>query len=388
MSTTAIKTSTNTPIKFTPYVVDKTHEYFRRIKTIKTMFSGRVDECSVVDRTSNIWNNITLNFLESVKMTPTINFNNTTSTKSNSSVLNYKFVKHPNLISGNESNYDNKDTMKNDCFFKNLRFESPDMIDFVDSVEFFIGTELIEKIYSDQFEVVRHINNITDQSIIPFYFCKDPSKLAFINHLELKVKITLKEIKKKKDSNKKIKIKDMTLLADVYKVSPEYVNNINTNTNTSLTVSPSICMITTTTGNTLSQSFGQFDKEFNIPLQNITHTVATHLFISLSNNNELESLTLNFSTKKEIEFERKCSLNIDLTNIAKVGNYYIIPFTKSMMLEDLKQYGINLSSYEFNHSMSITVKDVPADDSMCRVFCSNINYIVSAQNMSSLRFCT
>lgn len=220
------------------------------------------------------------------------------------------------------------DSHKN-LVIKNIRVSNQNLIDEIE-----LNTQgiKIDKLYNKTdgtMDVVRHILNINDSSILPFGCTSNGNYLPVLDY-STRLIVLLKTFEEDPNID----------YQQLFQVTYELYEIENSNK------SDILKFVTPHVQYTGSESCHSQHSKIRLCYENII----THLIISITNqeNNDLEKITLLLLNGLETIILQPV--------IEKFNNFYIIPFTKSLNFKDLALYGINFSK-NFNNQINISLKN-------------------------------
>lgn len=326
-------------------------DHYDKVREIKQIFCGKLDNFTIYDSVierQKEWDSLNLKFVKKVELS-------TSSTLKDNSI---NFTLNP-LYTTVEEN-----TEKN-TFYSNIRLSSEKYSDLIKSCQLVVGDNVFETLDVRSSKVLNHIYKLPSPRTLPFHFCSAGNKIPVVGHNLTQIKFFFNE-KLSEDI-----IKDFKIKADVYELvdKPE-----NFNVYLGGTIASHII--------TQSDFHGIYkitNQEFKLPIYS---RVISHIMISVPDN-EIEELRLECSTEKS---KNKKILNIQVNQLEKFDDTYVIPLTKSLNLSDLKKYGINFGG-DNRHSLFIKLKNKLKDkEQQCKMFSLGTNIEVYSGGFSGLRY--
>lgn len=235
-----------------------------------------------------------------------------------------KFNTHLPRHSDNSSNY----------VYKNLRFVSKSGVNLSKFIKYCfleIGGRRIDQIYEQTFNTLRHIYNINDKNIIPFYFNADRNCLPIVKYHDYTIhfEAVTEEIPD-------FDPRDFKISVDIYEAENLHKNFNDYTIDNRLEYSN---MVTQYSGTEIIKN-----KHNKIQFDFMTRV--SHIIVN-SLDDKIEKLRLYLNG---IEIE------IELDKIEKIDDNYIIPLTKSLSIADLHRYCIDFSTIDVMQLM-IVLKD-------------------------------
>lgn len=221
----------------------------------------------------------------------------------------------------------------NKYVYKNLRFSSNVDANTIEKCELIVGGSPIDTIYGITFETLRYLYKISDNSMLPFSFCKYNEYITqCIPEIDIHIYLG------KNTDN-------FNLSVDIYEIcNPEY-------NPTKFRCSDIITQLQLNKGKILA-------RELSL---NFKHMV-NYIIINVPNG-KLKDFKLLFNGVKS---------NITITHMFKYDDNYIIPLTKSLDWEYITTYGINFSRLD---TVTLSTDIVGIADKV-RVFAINYNEII------------
>ena len=98
--------------------------------------------------------------------------------------------------------------------YKNLRFSSDKFNNIIDNCELNSGGSRIDKIYTNLYNVLRHVYNINNDTVLPFYFCSGENFLPCSENSQYS--IIMEALTKDQVANLDVSLDDLELYVDVY----------------------------------------------------------------------------------------------------------------------------------------------------------------------------
>jgi hypothetical protein len=348
---TTVDTTPQTTVDATPQTtVDATNKYFDRVKEIKNKYIGAQDALLsnkefIVNNTC--YKNLKMNYKSTHKLVPVsqkIYYHS-----KHEKVYTLIFPKLPTL--SNENSY----------VYKNLKFsKSSKYNSLINKCILEIGGSRIDAVYNPMFNVLRHVYNIKDDFVIPFYFCTNDNYLPMLSQHECRINvITDADIKD-------IEFEDLEITVDVYELSNAVESFYYGPNNKSIDyamMQTQFCGVERVTNKN-----SKLRLDFNHP--------TNHIIISSSKDNKLKNINLEFDSNL---------LNIDMSEVKIFDGHYIIPLTRSLKYEDLLSHSINFSRID-KINLCLNYEDEIKDHLDVSIYgiCTNIMSVSSG--MTGLRY--
>jgi hypothetical protein len=261
-----------------------------------------------------------------------------------------------------------------DCYFKNLKFISESCNDMVELIELEIGGNRINKVYGTQFKIIRHLTGIEDQLTVPLYFNMGDGILSRTMLHEIMLHVRLKEDVSTGDTL------NFGMTVDTYELDPDHhTDSITYATNNHTT--EYMCIQSSLKEEPVNT------KEVKITIDRMCANVS-HLMFQVPEN-EIESISIDFTSLPNrvdvngpIEKSTR-NLRFDANRLDKFSDFYIIPFTTSLTVEDLKKYCVDFLLR--NNTITITLKHDPVPNQKCILHSMNINFIRTWGGMQGLK---
>lgn len=281
--------------------------YFNNVQLLKEKFYGHEDEYINIGKYLHKESRLKLN--KELRYVSTLLFN------SDNFIDDKKFIGNKKLRITLPKINPNKST------YKNLRCVSKlkSMDDVIKMYELNVGGSTVDKLYGE-YDVWRHIYNMSDKSVVPFHFCNKDEFLPILSDHDITIFIEVNE-----NINFDLMVDLYEWDSEKYKIAREY---------SIMTTQYNECYVN-----------GVILKE----ILTFNH-VCTHIVLKFIGN-EIEDISFNFDDE---------ILHVPNICIEKYNDCYIIPLTKSMDADTLKKFGINFGSMK-KSIINIKFKD-PVND--------------------------
>lgn len=226
--------------------------------------------------------------------------------------------------------------------YKNLRFSSTDQ-SMIKNCELRIGDQLIDNVYGKTFPILRHLYKISDNTVIPFSFCRDNEYIMHTVFHKIDINI---------DFNFEYK-NDLHLFVDIYEIcDPDY--------NPDFIYSDIM---------TYQQLIGK-------------KNLARDEKILINFDHIINYIIIDTLGEKLIDFKllfNGIDTNIVISDIFRYDDMYIIPLNKSLNVEYFDKYGINFSRIDF--AELILDIDGKNNENNVNIFAISYNEIRSAPSI-------
>jgi hypothetical protein len=203
------------------------------------------------------------------------------------------------------------------CVFKNLRFTSKNVDKLIKYCELVVGGMRIDKIFGDQFKVLRHVYGEKDELTIPINFFIGTNYLPQVTNQDTEIRLEFT------DKVEDVDINDFSISIDVYELKDDNVNTYTAYNPFEFKIMQNQDMGTNKIPGSRSTYFLDFYKH------------VSHILVN-SYDNEIDKISLFFNG----------SLELDMGKMDRYDNYYIIPLAKSLNLDDITNQSMNFSNID------------------------------------------